>query len=218
MRGGSFGRRWLELNGGHSGNVSYFASANALTEDGWRDFSPSRLGQFFGNVEWRDGTSSLGVSVAGGLGRLVGNGPAPVELLGIDRRAIFTHPDRTTSRAALISLRGSRTLSGARSRRLLRTPRKDGTFNGDDTTYDECENEEFEELLCEDDGEGDPVRTPDGNLIPVDDNRRSMAPTTRRKPVPPDGAEPASDPRFVAWRPREPSDPGRELRPGRLAI
>ena len=162
--GGWFGRHWLEFaSGGHSGNVSYFASANALTEDGWRDFSPSRLGQFFGNVEWRDGTSSLGVSVAGGLGRLVGNGPAPVDLLDIDRRAIFTHPDRTTSRAALVSLRGSRTLSGGSLEGVIYVrPAKIGTFNGDDTTYDECEDEQFDELLCEDDGEGDPVRTPDG--------------------------------------------------------
>ncbi len=44
------------------------------------------------------------------------------------------------------------------------------TFNGDDTAYDECEDEEFEELLCTEDGEGDPVEDQFGRLVPVDDD------------------------------------------------
>ena len=159
LMGGSFGRQSLEFtSGGARRNLSYFLAANALTEDGWRDHSPTRLGQFFGNVEWRENGSMLGVSVAGGLGRLVGNGPAPVDLLELDRAAVFTHPDRTTTRAAMMSVRGSRTLTrGSIDGVFYVRPAKVSTFNGDDTTYGECEDEDFEELLCHDEGEGDLV-------------------------------------------------------------
>jgi outer membrane receptor protein involved in Fe transport len=169
---GSFGRQWLEVtSAARSGNVSYFVTANGLREDGWRDHSPSRVGQFFGNVEWRSGPDAVGVSVIGGAGRLIGNGAAPVDLLEIDREAIFTHPDRTTTRAATISVRASRTLAtGSLEGVFYVRPAKLSTFNGDDTEYDECEDEDVEELLCDDDGDGDPVLTPDGDGIPVDDD------------------------------------------------
>jgi iron complex outermembrane receptor protein len=169
---GSFGRSSLEFTtGGSKQNLSYFVAANALNEDGWRDFSPTKLGQFFGNVEWRENGTMFGVSVAGGLGRLIGNGPAPVDLLEVDRRAVFTHPDRTTTRAAMISVRGSQTLArGSLDGVFYVRPAKTSSFNGDDTTYDECEDEAFEELLCDDEGEGDLVFTPDGSTIPADDD------------------------------------------------
>ena len=132
---GSFGRQSLEFtSGGSKQNLSYFLAANALTEEGWRDHSPTRLGQFFGNVEWREGVSMFGVSLAGGLGRLIGNGPAPVDLLALDRAAVFTHPDRTTTRAAMISARGSRTLAqGSLDAVFYVRPARVSTFNGDDT-------------------------------------------------------------------------------------
>ena len=49
-------------------------------------------------------------------------------------------------------------------------PAKVSTFNGDDTTYGECEDDEFESLLCQDEGEGGVVLTPDGSTITVDDD------------------------------------------------
>ncbi len=169
---GSFGRQSLEFtSGGARQNLSYFLAANALTEDGWRDHSPTRLGQFFGNVGWREGVNMLGINVAGGLGRLIGNGPAPIDLLEVDRKAVFTHPDRTTTRAAMVSVRGSRTLTlGSVDGVFYVRPAKVSTFNGDDTTYGECEDDGFDELLCSDEGKGDLVLTPDGTTIPVDDD------------------------------------------------
>ncbi len=44
------------------------------------------------------------------------------------------------------------------------------TFNGDDSDYDECESEEFEELLCADEGDGEPVEDQFGDFIDADDD------------------------------------------------
>ncbi len=41
-------------------DVSYFVAGSALSEDGWRDFSPSRVRQLFGDVEWRRGVDDAG--------------------------------------------------------------------------------------------------------------------------------------------------------------
>ena len=169
---GAFGRSSLEwTSGGSTRNLSYFIALNGLTEEGWRDHSPTKLGQLFGNMEWRENGSMLGVTVASGFGKLVGNGPAPVDLLELDRAAVFTHPDRTTTGAAMVSLRGSRAISkGSLDGVFYVRPASVKTFNGDDTTYGECDDDDFTDLLCGDDGEGDLVLTPDGDTISVDDD------------------------------------------------
>lgn len=173
LLGGSFGRRWADLqSAGHTDRLSYFVTGRVLAEDGWRDFSPSRVRQVFGNVEWRGSTTTLGASVTGGVNRLIGNGAAPIQLLEEDREAIFTHPDETKTDMALITLRGRHaaardvTLDAV----LFYRPSTIRTFNGDDTDYDECEDEELEELLCEEEGEGEPVDDQFGRHVPVDDD------------------------------------------------
>jgi iron complex outermembrane recepter protein len=170
--GGSFARQWLEVaSGGYRRNVSYFLSAHALAEDGWRDHSPTRTGQFFGNVEWRGTESRLAVSVVGGLSRLIGNGAAPVDLLEVDRRAVFTHVDRTSTRAVLVTVRGSRALgSGTLDGVFYVRPARIQTFNGDDTTYGPCEDDDLSAFICDDEGEGDLVETPGGQFVPADDD------------------------------------------------
>lgn len=170
--GGSFGRRWADVeSGGHGDRFSYFLTGRVLAEDGWRDFSPSRVRQLFGNAEWRGASTTLSAAVTGGLNRLVGNGAAPVQLLDDDRRAIFTHPDETKTNMALVTLRGRQTaardvtLDGV----LFYRPATVRTFNGDDTVYGECASA-LDGVLCLDDGEGEPVRDQFGRLVPADDD------------------------------------------------
>ncbi len=170
---GAFGRRWIDAEaGGHNDRLGYFVAGRLLAEDGWRDFSPSTLRQVFGSVQWRGSTSTLGATVMVAGNDLIGNGPAPVQLLDEDRAAIFTHPDETAIDTAQVSLRGSRTFSPRVTLDgvLFYRPAKIGTFNGDDTTYDECDSPAFRDRLCADDGDGNPVRDQNGQLIPVDDD------------------------------------------------
>jgi hypothetical protein len=171
--GGSFGRLWADVqSAGHADRLSYFVTGRVLAEDGWRDFSPSRIRQVFGNVEWRGASTTLGAAVTGGVNRLIGNGTAPVQLLEEDREAVFTHPDETKTDMALMTLRGRHaaardvTLDGV----LFYRPATVRTFNGDDTTYDECEDEAFDERLCAEDGEGEPVVDQFGQFVQADDD------------------------------------------------
>ena len=93
--GGSFGRiRSLLQTGGTKGNFDYFLSGNWFTEDGFRDFSKSEVGQFFGKLGYQTGAHDATLSLTYTNNRLTGNGPLPESRLKQDRSSVFTHPDR----------------------------------------------------------------------------------------------------------------------------
>jgi iron complex outermembrane receptor protein len=173
VSGGSFGRRIVAAeSGGHTNRWSYFAAGSALFEDGWRDYSPSRVRQLFGDVEWRGASTTVNGTVTSGLNRLIGNGAAPIELLEENRSAIFTYPDETRTRATLLSLRARHNAGSAVTFDGMLFYRRASirTFNGDDSDYDECEEEAFEAFLCADDGEGAPVEDQFDELISAADD------------------------------------------------
>ena len=96
---GSFGRRSAEFAaGGVFGaleELGWFASARSYDEEGWRDHSPSSLRQGLGKFSQRGEQGQLSFTLGVADNELIGNGVSPVELLELDRRAVFTHPDRT---------------------------------------------------------------------------------------------------------------------------
>ncbi|HEV8718857.1 MAG TPA: TonB-dependent receptor [Candidatus Binatia bacterium] len=95
MWGGSFGRiRLLLQTGGTRGNFDYFLSGNWFTEDGFRDFSKSTVGQLFGKLGYTTGPHDASVSLTYTNNYLTGNGPLPESRLIRDRSTVFTHPDR----------------------------------------------------------------------------------------------------------------------------
>jgi outer membrane receptor protein involved in Fe transport len=173
VSGGSFGRYLVQAaSGGHTDRVSYFVAGSTLSEDGWRDFSPSRVRQLFGDVEWRLPSTTLNATVTSGINRLIGNGAAPIELLEEDRSAIFTYPDETKTKMTLLTFRGRHNAGSnvALDGMFFYRRASIRTFNGDDSDYDECEDEAFEEFLCSDEGEGEPVEDQFEKLIPVDED------------------------------------------------
>ncbi len=131
---GSFGRKAFDVaHGGHRDRVDWFVTANLFEEDGWRDFSPSEVKQFFAKAGWEDATSDLDFSYTFAKNELVGNGLVPESFLAQRREAIFTHPDETRPELHFFNLKGSRwfgdktLLSGNAYYRKLDL----GTFNGD---------------------------------------------------------------------------------------
>ncbi len=170
--GGSFGRVWTDLqSGGRLGGsrrFSYFAAGRVLAEEGWRDFSESRIRQFFGNVEWRGDATTVGASVTAGANRLIGNGPAPVQLLDEDRAAIFTHPDETKTGVGLFALTARHTVRPDFSLDLVASyrPATIRTLNGDDTPYEPCDDDDVAHLLCVEDDD-DPIHDQFGQVVPV---------------------------------------------------
>ncbi len=169
LSGGSFGRASGEGSaGGHIGRAAYFVAARMLVEDGWREHSPSRIRQGFAGVDWQGSDrTALSLKVTGAGNRLVGNGVSPVQLLAEDRRAVFTHPDRTSNALALVSGRLRRTLTPriTLDAVIYARPSRVVTFNADDTAYERCDVEAGAPgSLCID---GAPALDPSGRAVPV---------------------------------------------------
>jgi len=161
--GGSFGRLVGQAEAGwNNGEFGYFATVNYFNEDGWRYESPSEVKNFFGTVGWRGEDSTIDIGLTYGDSELVGNGPAPIQLLEIDRKAVFTLPDITDNKMKMLIIDGThwfgetKLLSGNAFYRDIDTD----SFNGDGTEFDEC-NIAGEEILVDEfeDLDGDGVCT-----------------------------------------------------------
>lgn len=171
---GSFGR-WMGFvqHGANNGRWGYYVNADYFQEDGWRDFSESDALRLHGSVSFRDEASSFDLSLGYADTELRGNGPSPAELLAIDRKQVFTHPDITQNKLASISLEGTHALSsvmrlaGNAFYRDLDTD----SFNGDGAIFEECD-VDGEEVLVEDeftdvDGDGQCSAEDDTDIEPV---------------------------------------------------
>lgn len=156
-QGGSFGRGQGGLQyGAEMGNWGVYIAAQGLTDDGWRRQSPAKLGRFFGDIGWRDdraelhfygavSSSSFGVAAA-----------TPVQLLALGRDQIYTTPQTTDNKMALVGVNGKYavtdtwSLQGNLYGRFFRQDHVDGNA----AEVERCSNSSsFAGRLClEDDG------------------------------------------------------------------
>ena len=134
LSGGSFGRQLLEFeHGGKSGPLAAYVAANWFKEDGWRDYSPSEVKQFFGKLSYRGDEGEADLSLNRASTALTGNGLLPQSMFAQRRDQIFTHPDQTHNDLTQIALNGrywlnsESSLSGTVYYRHNRTR----TLNGD---------------------------------------------------------------------------------------
>lgn len=150
--GGSFGRLATSVqSGGNDGHWGYYGNVDYFEEDGWRDFSRSKAVRALAAVGRHEADWTVDLSAAYGDTELRGNGASPVELLGLDRAQVFTHPDLTENTQKQVILEATRTVSegfqlaGNAYYRDIDTD----TFNGDGTIFEECDFD-AEEFLVED--------------------------------------------------------------------
>ncbi|MEY3746648.1 MAG: hypothetical protein RL194_107 [Pseudomonadota bacterium] len=108
---GSWGRKTggAELGGvSADGSVDYFIAGSYFDEDGWRDYSPSRVKQLFGKLGWQNESSRLELSYTGADNDLIGNGLVQKELIDeFGRDSINTRPDQTENTLSFLNLNGS---------------------------------------------------------------------------------------------------------------
>jgi len=139
---GSFGRDSGTISsGGNDGNFGYFVTGSVTKEDGWRDFSPSRVEQFFSNLSYRNESTTLDLGITLVDSDLNGNGASPIEMVEADRKAVFTHPDNTQNELRMFTLNGSHWLNDEvmLSANTYYRSSDRTTFNGDGselTAYD----------------------------------------------------------------------------------
>ncbi len=112
--GGSFGRVSAQFEVGRSfgDGMHAFAAGTYFNENGWRDYSPSTVGQLFAKVGKRAETYEVDVSVTGANTDLVGNGLVPQSFLAQTQTGIFTRPDQTKNQLALLNVSGNALLEG----------------------------------------------------------------------------------------------------------
>ncbi|HWA03498.1 MAG TPA: TonB-dependent receptor [Rhizomicrobium sp.] len=141
--GGSFDRYDTAFQfGRQDGELAFYAAGHALHETGWRDHSPSRLGQAFADLGWHRGGAELHLDLMAADTNLTGNGTAPVELLAVDRAAVFTWPDTQKNAYGLANLFGSYHVGEALSLQgnLYLGHLHQTTVNGDVSDLEPCAN------------------------------------------------------------------------------
>ena len=144
LSGGSFQRLTgtAEL-GASRGPWAVYLGATRFDESGWRTASESAVTQAVADLGYRNGRMDAGVTVTFADTSLNGNGPAPVELLAIDRAAVFTFPDTTENRLVLIQGRVNAVISPIWSVQLTgyRRDLDRRTLNGDEAEFSVCNND-----------------------------------------------------------------------------
>lgn len=112
--GGSHGRASLGFEHGGSqagGELHWYLTAQQEQTQGWRVESASRVGQVFGKLGLRRGATDLTLSTALAETRMNGNGLQEQRLLAADPTSVYTRPDTTHHRAALVNLAATTALS-----------------------------------------------------------------------------------------------------------
>jgi len=135
LTAGSHGRRNAEFEWGGAGaqGLDWFVTGQAFKEDGWRVDSPSDVKQLFGKLGWSSPATRATLSASFADTDLRGNGLQGQRLLQADRASVYTLPDQTLNRSALLNLaathavRPGLALSGNAYWRRIETR----TLNGD---------------------------------------------------------------------------------------
>ena len=137
---GSHTRRAVEFEHGGSkrgGGLHWYLSGNLFEEDGWRDDSPSSVGQVFGKLGWQRPRTDASVSVAYASNTLNGNGLQETGFLDRDYMSVYTKPDETGNRSVFVNVSGRHsprdgiTVSGGTYFRHIGTDTLNGDLNED---------------------------------------------------------------------------------------
>ena len=139
--GGWWERYGAEVQAGYQGeNWAAYIAADRHSDAGWRNNSPSDLARLYTDVGLRGEDFQANLNFTFADTELYGNGPTPIELLKVNRRALFTHPDITDNEIFFVQGDGNYDVSDNASvqgnayfRRLLRT-----TLNLDETDAEDC--------------------------------------------------------------------------------
>ncbi|MFT5395397.1 MAG: iron complex outermembrane receptor protein [Gammaproteobacteria bacterium] len=165
--GGSFERIVSTIeSGGNNGTWGYFVTANYFDEDGWRDASPSDALNLFGALSYRSTNTTLDLNLNHADTDLIGNGSSPVELLELDRAAVFTSPDQTENNMTMINLEGTQWVNDSIQLSGNAFYRKNETdsFNGDGSEFTDCGGANAGRL-CEEDDLTAPITDQNGAFI-----------------------------------------------------
>jgi len=109
VMGGSYGRiQGAAQAGFQDGNFAGYVMADAIKDDGWRQFaSSSRLKRMYVDLGTRNDQSEFHLSFTGADNTLAGTVGTPVEMLQRNWSSVFTWPQDTRNQLAFLTATGS---------------------------------------------------------------------------------------------------------------
>lgn len=151
-RAGSYGRIQESLQGGvKQGNMAAYIAMEGINDDGFRDFSPSRVRRLYGDVGVKNKNSEFHLNVTSAHNYFGVAAPSPIDLLNQSWSKTFTTPQTTKNDMQMLSANGkvdvspTFTLSGVAYVRRFKQKHVDGNVSD----VDICEDDDG--FLCLDD-------------------------------------------------------------------
>jgi iron complex outermembrane receptor protein len=112
-QGGTYGHGMGTAEYGFAvGDLSFYGTAEAVTDSGWRLHSPSDIVRLYTDVGWQTGNSELHLVASGSVSGLGVVGPAPIELLQQASNSVYTYPQTTHNLIGSLALNDKTRLSG----------------------------------------------------------------------------------------------------------
>ncbi len=153
LYGGSFGRVGSEFQYGvQDGSVAAYVAGSVIHADGWRQNQGSEIRRVFGDIGWRGPAAEAHLGILAADNHLSAPGTVPVELLAVDRSAVFTTPNLTTNQYLRVSLTGTYDIDDATQLQAAAyyTNFAQRVLNGNTTNAQPCN--DGSGLLCADAG------------------------------------------------------------------
>ena len=157
-RGGSRGRRQVAMQYGvEAENFASYLAVEALGDNGYRQFSGAHLKRIYGDVGYRGDSAEIHATLTLAQNRFGVSGPAPVELVNVDKSAVYTTPQNTKNTLAQYGINAAFTPN--ETWKLL----ADVHYRAFDQAHVDGNATEFascgDATLCN--GDGDPTAIPD---------------------------------------------------------
>jgi iron complex outermembrane recepter protein len=109
---GSFGRRAVGAQfGAQKDNVAFYAAADAINDNGWRQRSPSELRRIYTDVGVRGDDAEFHLNFTGASNRFGALAPTPIEMLNRSWSSVYTSPQTYKNQLAFLNATGSYRLS-----------------------------------------------------------------------------------------------------------
>jgi len=108
VRAGSFGREQIAVQAGaRSGPAAAYIAFEDINDDGWRDFSPSKIKRLYADLGFKGDGSEFHVNFTGADNFVGAVTAAPVELLDLGWNRTYTSPQTTDNKVAMVSANGT---------------------------------------------------------------------------------------------------------------
>jgi iron complex outermembrane receptor protein len=141
LSGGSFNQRQGSAEYGmNSGAFGFYGAVRILDQDGWRLFAHDSIRQYYMDLSYHEGRTTLDLSYARADNQLAGQGAAPIQSLELNPTNVFTGPQNNVNTLNFVTLNAAFALTDTFSAQAILYSRnfRQTVANGDNSDYTGC--------------------------------------------------------------------------------